>query len=246
MNRRLIVLLFGLIIGVGIMLLVQTRMDAGPAYYSYGAASEDGIGKFYMGREISDLVNGHGAIAWLERQDRNETEKPEVLIRELQLKSDDVVADIGAGSGYFTFRIAPLIPKGRMIAVEIDDKMIGYLHDRKRQLSLSNVEIHKGDIENTGLPARSVDIAFMVDAYHEFSHPREMMESIVRALKPGGRVVLVEYEGEDPNNMVKRLHKMTVAQIRKEMEAVGLTWVRTSYDLPIQHITIFTKTDTQK
>lgn len=234
--------IWAVLILAGVVLLISRHdFSRSNDIYTYGAKSSDGIGKFYMGREISDLVSGHGAIAWLERQDRNETEKPEVLIKELALKPTDVVADIGAGSGYFTFRMAPLLKQGEIYAVEIDDEMIDYLKRAAYQKKLGNIRVHRGTIQDTRLPENSIDIAFMVDAYHEFSHPREMMNSIVTALKPEGRVILVEYEGEDPNNQVKRLHKMTVEQIKKEMGAVGLEWVRTSYELPIQHISIFKK-----
>ena len=161
--------------------------------YQYGDASSDGIGKFYMGREISSMIEGHGAIRWLERADREASEKPDIVIAEMHLKPDTVVADIGAGSGYFTFRIAPQIQQGKIYAVEIGKDMLDFLNTKKAEMGATNVVVHEGLPSDTQLPGNTIDIAFMVDAYHEFSHPREMMESIVQALKPGGRVVFVEY-----------------------------------------------------
>lgn len=209
--------------------------------YSFGPASFDGIGKFYMGREISDMIAGHGAIRWLERADREQSEKPAVVIAELDLRPDSVVADIGAGSGYFTFRIAPLIPRGKIYAVEIGPDMLAYLKTKTVEAGIDNVVVHEGTPSDTRLPAGKLDVAFMVDAYHEFSHPREMMESILTALKPGGRVVFVEYRGEDPQIPIKPRHKMTVAQLTKEMNALGLVKVRVNTDLPTQHITTYRK-----
>ncbi|MGE0267396.1 MAG: class I SAM-dependent methyltransferase [Candidatus Omnitrophota bacterium] len=209
--------------------------------YTKAEASPDGTGKFYMGREIAGMISGHGAIEWLERHDREQTEKPRAVINALALKPDDVVADIGAGSGYFTFRIAPLVPEGKVYTVEIGPEMIDHLEQKKRDLDLQNVIVQRGQIDAAGLADNSVDVAFMVDAYHEFSHPREMMRSIVRALKADGRVVFVEYRGEDPQLPIKPLHKMTVNQLRKEMKAAGLVWIKTIDVLPSQHISIFMK-----
>lgn len=207
--------------------------------YSTKDASADGTGKFYMGREIAGMISGHGAIEWLERNDREQTEKPQAVINALALKPDDVVADIGAGSGYFTFRIAPLVPKGKVIAVEIGPEMIEHLEQKKAFLKQENVIVQRGQMDTSGLAANSVDVAFMVDAYHEFSHPKEMLKSIVRSLKADGRVVFVEYRGEDRELPIKPLHKMTVNQLRKEMDAAGLKWIQTIETLPSQHITIF-------
>lgn len=244
-SRKSLILLIPLLLLVSGFLgwqLTRPQPDIQEApHYSYGRANFDGIGKFYMGREISNVIGGHGAIRWLERTNRERSEKPAIVIGELDLKPDSVVADIGAGSGFFTFRIAPRIPEGRIFAVEIGREMLEYLNRKKTELGADNVVVHEGDVQDTRLPGRTIDVAFMVDAYHEFSHPREMMESIIAALKPGGRVVFVEYRGEDPDIQIKPLHKMTVAQLTKEMAAVGLERVRVNYDLPIQHITTFRK-----
>ena len=212
-----------------------------PAVYTtLDRPSRDGIGKVYMGREISQVM-GHLGAGWLERPGREAEEKPAILIDNLGLAPDDTVADIGAGTGYFTFRIAPKVPDGRVFAVDIQPEMLDFLDKREADLGLDNVEPVLGDIDDPKLPADSVDLALMVDAYHEFSHPREMMEGIVVALKPGGRVALVEYRGEDPDVAIKPLHKMTEAQAIREMSAIGLEHVETLDVLPTQHLMLFRK-----
>ena len=215
--------------------------DSWPSHYHKGRKTFDGIGKYYMGREIS-FVMGHQAIRWLERSNREDEEAPSKAIAALNLKEADVIADIGAGSGYYTFRLAPLVPKGKVVAVDIQPEMIAFLETKEKKLGLTNVEAHLGTVDNTRLKPGSIDAALMVDAYHEFSHPREMMESIYKALRPGGRVILLEYRAEDPTVPIKPLHKMSVAQSRKEMEVVGLKWKSTdSTLLPWQHFMIFEK-----
>ena len=208
--------------------------------YTTGPKSRDGIGKFYMGREISHVM-GHQAIGWLERGNREAEEAPSRAIAALDLEPDDVVADIGAGSGYYTFRLASLVPEGRVVAVDIQQEMIDYLDKKKEGIGVTNVETHLGTIEDTRLPAESIDMALMVDAYHEFSHPREMMVSLYKALRPGGRIILLEYRGEDPSVPIKPLHKMTEAQAKLEMSVVGFEWVVTHDFLPWQHFLVFRK-----
>ena len=209
-------------------------------HYAEKVPSRDGTGKVYMGREISQVV-GHGAITWLERSDREAEEKPSLIIEELGVEKDHVLADIGAGSGYFSFLLAPLVPEGRVIAVDIQQQMLDFIEGKKKLRQVSNVETLLGTIEDTKLPASEVDLVILVDAYHEFSHPREMMESVVEGLKPGGRVIFLEYRGEDPSINIKPLHKMTVKQVRDEMAAVGLEFVEVRDFLPIQHFLIFQK-----
>ncbi len=211
-----------------------------PDHYTLGKRSRDGIGKFYMGREISQVV-GHAAIRWLERPEREREELPDKVVTNLELRPGDTVADVGAGSGYFTFRMAEKVPEGRVIAVDIQEAMLNFIGLRAKSKGVENVETLKGEVDDTRLPEGEVDVVLMVDAYHEFSHPREMMESIVEGLKPGGRVVLIEYRGEDPNVPIKPLHKMTQAQVKKEMDAVGLTWKETRDFLPSQHFMVFEK-----
>ncbi len=207
-------------------------------YYQYRDAAYDGIGKVYLGREISQVM-GHLGAEWLERPDREQEERTDLLADALALKPTDVVADIGAGTGYFSFRLAKLVPQGRVLAVDIQPEMIAYLNDNKRKNNAPNVEPVLGTITDPKLPANSVDIALMVDAYHEFSHPREMLDAVVKALKPGGRVVLLEYRAEDPAIAIKEHHKMTVIQAEKEMKAVGLKLQKNDSRLPQQHILVF-------
>ncbi|MDA8633127.1 class I SAM-dependent methyltransferase [Verrucomicrobiales bacterium] len=211
-----------------------------PAHYSRKTPSRDGTGKVYMGREISQVVSQH-AIGWLERRDREGEEKPSLVMDHLELPKDGVVADIGAGSGYFSFLIAPLVPEGKVIAVDIQQEMLDFVEGKKKLKKVSNVETHLGTIEDTKLTEDTVDLAILVDAYHEFSHPREMAVSILKGLKPGGRLVLLEYRGEDPSVPIKPLHKMTVKQVRSEMEAIGFEFSEVRDFLPIQHFLVFRK-----
>jgi len=211
-----------------------------PFEYETKEPGRGGSGKVYMGREIS-LVMGHEAINWLERDNREDEESPSKAVKGLELKPDAVVADIGSGSGYYTFLIAPLVPEGKVIGVDIQPEMVAFLGQKAAKLEVANVEAHLGKVNSVQLPAASVDAVILVDAYHEFSHPNEMMQSIAHALKPGGRVYLLEYRAEDPDVPIKTLHKMTEAQSVKEMKAVGLRHLRTEGFLPWQHFMVFEK-----
>lgn len=202
--------------------------------------NSDGIGKFYLGREIAKVM-GHTEALWLERPSREITEQPQQVIDALNLKPTDIVADIGAGTGYFSFRIAPLVPQGEVLAVDVQPEMIDILSFLKAENKISNVEPVLASVDNPNLPSNSIDLALMVDAYHEFEYPKEVMEGIVQALKLGGRVVLVEYRGENPLIPIKSIHKMKQSQVRKEMKAVGLQWQETKKFLPQQHLMIFEK-----
>lgn len=198
----------------------------------------DGIGKVYMGREIAQVM-GHQGAGWLERSSREVEERPQKLIESLNLRPTDIVADIGAGTGYFSFRMAPLVPQGKVLAVDVQPEMIEILRLLKQEKEQPNIEPVLGFETDPRLAPSSVDLALMVDAYHEFEYPREMMQAIVQALKPNGRVVLVEYRGEIPWVFIKPLHKMTQKQVKKEMAAVGLSWLETKKFLPQQHVLIF-------
>ena len=211
-----------------------------PVYETRANHDPDGIGKFYLGREIAHVMGYQGA-EWLERPERIEEERPDQVVEQMKLKPTDVVADVGAGTGYFSFRIAPRVPRGKVFAVDLQPQMLAIIEKRRKDLKADNVFTVKSTETNVELPDNSVDVALMVDVYHEFSFPREMMLSLVKALKPGGRVVQIEYRGEDPDVPIKRLHKMTVAQCRKEMSAVGLVWKETKDFLPQQHFIVFEK-----
>lgn len=230
---------------LGAMASTQTKVAQQQATtsteYEYRTDHDpDGIGKFYMGREIAHVM-GHQGARWLERSERIEEERPDDVVKNFKLKPTDVVADIGAGTGYITFRISPIVKQGKVYAVDIQPEMLALMEKRKAKEKIENVVTVQGTEQDTKLPEASVDLAFMVDAYHEFSYPREMMQSIVKALKPGGRVVLIEYRGEDPTIQIKRVHKMTVAQVRKELEPIGLKWKETKGFLPYQHFIVFEK-----
>ena len=227
-------------IGSAAALLFLSIPCFGDQIYSYKEPTRDGTGKVYMGREISQVVSQH-AIRWLERPDREKEERPSLVMENLELDPDDVVADIGAGSGYFTFLMAPLVRDGKVLAVDIQPEMLKFIEGKKKLKKAPNVETVLGTIEDVNLPDDSVDLVILVDAYHEFSHPREMAESIVEGLKPGGRLIFLEYRGEDPSVSIKPLHKMTVQQVQREMDVVGLEFVEVRDFLPIQHFIVFRK-----
>ncbi len=208
--------------------------------YTNTAAAPDGIGKVYMGREISQVM-GHIAASWLERRERVTEERADLVIENLPLQADSVVADIGAGTGYFAYEIAKRVPEGKVLAVDIQPEMLEIIDARRAAGGAQNVEAVLGMEQDPRLPENSVDLVLIVDAYHEFSYPREMGAGIARALKSGGRLVLLEYRGEDPAVAIKPLHKMTEEQAKKELKAVGLEWQRTEDFLPLQHFLVFKK-----
>jgi SAM-dependent methyltransferase len=183
-----------------------TRPATAPPVYTTTRPSSDGIGKVYMGREIAQVM-GHLGAGWLERQGREREEQPTKAIDLLQLKPTDVVADIGAGTGYFTFRMAKKVPQGKVLAQDIQPEMLEIVSRTATASGIQNVQTVLGTEDNPKLPENSVDVVLMVDSYHEFDHPREMMLGIVKALKPGGRVIDVEYRGEDPEVNIKPHHK---------------------------------------
>ena len=219
---------------------VRADADLENSHYTTGLPNRDGIGKFYMGREISHVM-GHLGAGWLERTERERQERTDLLIAGLRLSEDFVVADIGAGTGYFTFPVAQRVPRGKVFAVDIQPEMLSRLARRKALENVANVETVLGEEDDPKLPDNEIDLAFIVDAYHEFSFPREMGERLKESLKSGGQLVLVEYRAEDPRVPIKRLHKMSVVQVKQEMAAIGLDWVRTESYLPQQHVLIFQK-----
>ncbi len=213
-----------------------------PGYIEDPARRTTGIGKFYMGREIS-FVMGHQAAQWLNRPGRVQEEMPDAVVENMNLAEDHVVADIGAGSGYFSFRIAKKVPNGKVLAVDIQPEMLALIEEAKQRDGVDNIEGVLGQIDDPNLPANSIDAAIMVDAYHEFSHPFEMINGIYSALRPGGRIFLLEYRGEDASVPIRPLHKMTEEQVVKEMGVFGLEWTDTLDFLPWQHMMIFTKVE---
>lgn len=208
--------------------------------YTFKAPSWDGTGKYYLGREISHVM-GHLAAGWLERPEREREENVSQAIRDMKLKADEHIADIGAGSGYYTFRMARKVPDGKVYAVDIQSEMLEIMHRKIKKDKISNVEVVKGQERSPNLAENSVDMVLMVDVYHELSHPKEMMQQVVKALKPNGRFVLLEYRMEDPQVPIKRLHKMSLDQAVKEMQAVGLRLQENIDNLPWQHFMVFVK-----
>ena len=219
--------------------LPNAHADNAPLYETR-APSRDGIGKVYMGREISQVM-GHRGARWLERRDRVREERPDRVVQAMALAADAEVADIGAGTGYFSFRLADRVPDGQVFAVDIQPEMLARMRQRMERDGIDNVTLVLGREDDPRLAPASIDAVLLVDAYHEFAYPREMMQGIVAALRPGGRVYLVEYRGEDPRVPIKPLHKMTQDQARGEFAAVGLGHLETRDFLPSQHFMVFEK-----
>ena len=208
--------------------------------YSYKKDDPNGIGKWYMGREIAHVMGFQG-MYWLERPEREREEKATKLLENMQLSETDVIADIGAGSGYHVFKMAEKAPKGIIYAVDIQEEMLEVLKLRKREFKAGNVQIVKGSEKNVNLPKNTLDKVLIVDVYHEMGYPMEMMQSIYSAMKKEGKLYLIEYRGEDPRVPIKRLHKMTEDQAVKEMAAVGFVLEENVANLPWQHCMVFVK-----
>lgn len=210
------------------------------ANYVYKSGDINGIGKWYMGREIAQVM-GYQGMNWLERPEREEEENTSILLKNMNISTTDVIADIGAGSGYHVFKIAPLANGGEIYAVDIQDEMLQALQEKKEDRNYENVTLIKGSEKSVNLPENMVDKVLMVDVYHEFNYPKEMMASIKKSLRPDGKVFLIEYRGEDNSVPIKELHKMTEAQAVKEMKAAGLALERNYSNLPWQHCMVFIK-----
>jgi precorrin-6B methylase 2 len=207
--------------------------------YAPGVPSADGIGKRHMGREISRVMGWQGA-AWLERSSREREERTDLLVDALGVTPGMRVADIGAGTGHLSRKLAAAVsPSGKVLAVDVQPEMVEMLRKSAQQGGLTNIEPSLGSETDVGLPPESVDLAVMVDVYHELSFPYEVVASIVRSLKPGGRLVFVEYRAEDSKVPIKALHKMSEAQIRLEAQAHPVVWERTVGSLPWQHVVVF-------
>ena len=219
-----------------------SAVDA-PAVYEKKAPSADGIGKRYMGREIAQVMGWQGA-AWLEREEREREERTDLLLTELALQPGMVVADIGAGTGYITRRMAAQVgTRGTVYAVDVQPEMVAMLKSLAARDQLVQIKPLLGAVDDVRLPPASVDLAIMVDVYHELEFPREVLASIVRALKPGGRVVFVEYRAEDARVPIKALHKMSQSQVKREAAVHPLVWERTVDTLPWQHLVVFRRVD---
>mgnify|MGYP006074600905 CR=1 FL=1 len=206
--------------------------------YTFKRGDDNGIGKWYKGREIA-YVMGFEGIGWLERSDREKEENVSNLIQNMKIKSNDIIADIGAGSGYHVFRMALIAKKGLVYAVDIQGEMLMAIEKTKESSKIRNVETILGSEKSIHLTKNSVDKILMVDVYHEFNFPVEMIASIKNALKPNGQLFLIEYRGEDSKVPIKKIHKMTEKQAVKEMEAAGFKLKENIDNLPWQHCMVF-------
>jgi SAM-dependent methyltransferase len=210
----------------------ERLVDAGP-----GATRE------YAGRPIAHACSHLGA-AWLDRPEREESERPEAVLDALGIQPGMVVADIGAGTGYFALRLARRVGKqGRVIATDVQPEMIATLHGRVREAGLDNVEVRVVTESDAKLPSGQLDLALLVDVYHELGDPAGTMKQVRAALAPAGRLVLVEYRGEDPAVPIRPEHKMTLAQVRRELEPMGFRFVESMEFLPVQRIVVFVRDD---
>mgnify|MGYP003683732809 FL=1 len=208
--------------------------------YTFKRGNLNGIGKWYMGREIAHVMGFQG-IGWLERSDREKEENVSNLIQNMRIKYNDTIADIGAGSGYHVFRMASMAKKGVVYAVDIQNEMLEAIQSKIATRKIKNIKTILGSEKSIHLPNNSVDKILMVDVYHEFNYPKEMIRSIKNVLKPNGALFLIEYRGEDLGVPIKKIHKMTENQAVKEMEAAGFTLKENIGNLPWQHCMIFIK-----
>ena len=216
------------------------QVDEKDAKYTYKTGDFNGIGKWYMGREIA-YVMGFQGINWLERSEREKEEDVSTLIKNMKIKSVDHIADIGAGSGYHAFKMALLAENGLIYAVDIQSEMLHEIELKKKSNRILNIETILGSEKSINLPKHSLDKVLLVDVYHEFSDPIEMIESIKNALKPNGLLFLIEYRGEDSNVPIKKIHKMTEKQSILEMKTAGFKLKENINNLPWQHCMIFEK-----
>lgn len=247
MNSRYVGLLIGLL-WVSSGLLADEPTKPGDSRYEIRKDHDpNGIGKFYMGREIAHVMGfgpgGQGA-EWLEREIREEEERLTLLIKSLDLKPGMVVADIGAGSGVISILMAErVLPGGKVLAVDVQQEMLDRLRENTKRMKITNIEPVKGTQQTTSLKPGSIDLAIMVDVYHELEFPYEMLLDLSKSLKPGGRIAFVEYRQEDPDVPIKLVHKMSEAQVKKEISQpeFGLKWTKTIGILPRQHIVLFEK-----
>ena len=206
--------------------------------YTYKSPSRDGIGKIYQGREISKVM-GHLGASWLERSSRANEESPNLAVDLLDLKKDMIVADFGAGTGYFTSKLARKC--SIVYAVDIQQEMLDLNAKQMRNKNINNVKFILGFTDQTGLPKNSLDLVILVDVYHELENPLEIMNDIKSSLNQTGKVALIEYRKEDPTVPIKPLHKMSVEQVVKEMRQVNLKLHSNIQELPRQHMLIFSK-----
>jgi len=242
---RLSLIAFLLALGAAYRHTSPPRLVAEPASAEETASSDNAESlppprTEYMGRRIAATMSYHGA-GWLIRSDREQEEHTQELLDALNVQPGQVVCDVGCGNGYYTLKLARLVGKGgRVLALDIQPEMLSLLSARAKKKGITNVTPILGTVADPKLPEEKIDILLLVDVYHEFSHPELMLRALRRSLKPDGRLVLVEFRGEDPAVPIKPLHKMTKKQILKELPANGFRLVEEYDELPWQHVMIFT------
>ncbi|MFS4468044.1 class I SAM-dependent methyltransferase [Maribacter sp. 2210JD10-5] len=226
---------------LGFLLFLFTTISfAQENIYTYKKGDYSGIGKWYQGREIAQVM-GYQGMSWLERDEREKEENTTALLDNMNITDADVIADIGAGSGYHVFKMARMATAGTIYAVDIQDEMLASMKDKIVKGKVTNVELVKGGEKSAHLKPNSVDKVLLVDVYHEMSFPYELMLSIKEAMRDDGKLFLIEYRGEDLNVPIKKLHKMTEAQAVLEMKAVGFKLEKNRTNLPWQHCMVFVK-----
>lgn len=208
--------------------------------YTYNSGDPNGIGKWYMGREIAHVMGFQG-MSWLERPEREAEENTTTLLKNMNIQPSDTIADIGAGSGYHVFKMATMAKGGHIYAVDIQDEMLEAIRQKKKETKVSNIATVKGESKSVNLPENSIDKVLMVDVYHEFDFPAEMIASIKSALRADGKIYLIEYRGEDATIPIKEIHKMTEKQSVKELKAAGFILEENIDNLPWQHCMVFVK-----
>lgn len=218
---------------------------AHPAAPGPGLADTESGAKTFKGRVIAPAMSYRGAD-WLERPDREATQQPEKVLDTLKIAPGSTVADIGAGIGYFSLRLAQRVgPQGRVLATDIQPEMLARLSENMKKADLRNIELILCTPTDAKLPPGQLDLALLVDVYHELAHPEETMVQVHRALKLDGRLVLIKYRAEDPTVPIKPEHKMTFPQVRTEIEPMGFRLQQVFDFLPQQHIIVFVKSDAE-
>ena len=212
----------------------------GQDLYKIKAGDPNGINKWYKGRQIAQVMS-HFGIDWLERKEREIEENSSLLLKNLAVKPGMIIADVGAGSGYHSALLSKMVGNGKVFAVDVEPEMIAYLNARIKRENLSRIVPVLCTEKNVTLPENAIDLILLVDVYHEFSYPYEMALSMFNVLKPGGKLVLVEFRAEDETVPIKTIHKMSEAQAIKELKVAGFTFEKNISNLPWQHFLVFTK-----
>jgi len=211
--------------------------------YTFKDGDPNGIGKWYMGREIAHVM-GYQGINWLERSDREKEENTSQLLKNMNIQPGDTIADVGAGSGYHAFKMAKLATEGFIYAVDIQPEMLQAISVKQSEQQVNNIQTIQGSEKSINLDENSVSKILLVDVYHEFNFPKEMIESMHKFLTSDGKIYLIEYKAEDANIPIKEIHKMSEKQAVKEFEASGFRLEQNIENLPWQHCLIFVKEKT--